>query len=115
MYQVYHKDSTATSVRNWGYPQILNDTTGKYEYEYEIIMELSDKIEEGRETLNQQEREQIYAEALDLIMDLCVEFPTYQRNDLAVYNTDVIDSSTLNSKATHYDGVVSKLWEVNYN
>ncbi|MBR2968895.1 MAG: hypothetical protein IKC36_03540 [Clostridia bacterium] len=115
MYQVYHKDSTATSVRNWGYPQILNDTTGKYEYEYEIIMELSDKIEEGRETLNQQEREQIYAEALDLIMDLCVEFPTYQRNDLAVYNTDVIDSNTLNSKATHYDGVVSKLWEVNYN
>jgi peptide/nickel transport system substrate-binding protein len=35
MYQVYHKDSTATSVLNWGYTQIYNDTT-KYAYKLNV-------------------------------------------------------------------------------
>jgi len=115
MYQVYHKDSTATSVRNWGYPQILNSNDDTYEFEYGIIQQLSKKIEEGRETLVQATREGIYAECLDLVMELAVEFPTYQRNDLSVYNKNVIDITTLNSNPTHNEGVVSKLWEVNYN
>lgn len=114
MYQVYHKDSSATSVKNWGYPTIFADTTGQFAYEQNIINKLSEKIEEGRETINQDERKEIYAEALDLVMDLCVELPTYQRNDLAVYNANVIATETLNDNPTATAGVVDRLWELNY-
>lgn len=115
MYQIYHKDSTATSVKNWGYPEIINDTTGKYAYEKGIVEELSTVIEEARQTLNQTERIAKYSEALDLVMQLAVELPTYQRNDLVVYNSRVIDTSTLNQNPSHNEGVISRLWEVNYN
>ncbi len=113
MYQVYHKDSTATSVNNWGYKEILNNQD-KHPYEYRIINELSEKIDAARATLNQNERKQIYAEALDLVMDLAVEFPTYQRNDLTVYNNNVIDSKSLNQNPTLYTGLTHELWNVRY-
>ena len=114
LYQIYHKDSKATSVKNWGYSTIYADTTGQFNYEKTIIEDLSVLIEEGRATLNQKEREEIYAEALDLIMELAVELPTYQRNDLVVYNRTVIDASTLNPTPTANAGVYDRLWEVNY-
>ena len=116
MYQVYHKDSNATSVNNWGYDVILNDLTGKYSTELEIINNLSKKIEEGRKTNSKTERTAIYAEALDLVMELAVELPTYQRNDLAVINKNVIDLKTVNRdpKTLVYSGVLGRIWEVNY-
>lgn len=115
MYQVYHKDSTATSVKNWGYSTIFADTTGQFDFEKETINELSELIEAGRETINRKERREIYAQALDLVMELCVELPTYQRRDLVVYNSDIINVNTLNSNPSSMSGVVDRLWEVNYN
>lgn len=114
MYQVYHKDSTATSIKNWGYSTILNDTTGQFNDEAEIIDKLSTKIEEGRATINQDERADIYAEALDMVMSLAVELPTYQRKDLVVWNKTVIDSSTLNLSPSSSSGVADRLWEINF-
>ena len=114
LYQIYHKDSKATSVKNWGYSTIYADTTGQFNYEQTIIDDLSVLIEEGRATLDQDERAEIYKEALDLIMELAVELPTYQRNDLVVYNRTVIDASTLNQTPTAKAGVYDRLWEVNY-
>lgn len=114
LYQIYHKDSKATSVKNWGYSTIYADTTGQFSYEQTIIDDLSELIEAGRATLDQNERMEIYAEALDLIMELAVELPTYQRNDLVVYNRTVIDASTLNPNPTSTAGVYDRLWEVNY-
>ena len=54
------------------------------------------------------------ADALDLVMELAVELPTYQRSDLFAYNTNIIDESTLTpaSELTPYNGPMSKLWEV---
>lgn len=116
MYQVYHKDSNATSVKNWGYDVILHDTTGKYSREYDIIVnKLSPKIEEGRETIDEAKRKKIYAEALDMVMSLAVELPTYQRNDCVAFNKDIIDAATLNQTPTANAGVTDRLWEVNYN
>ena len=115
LYQVYHKDSNATSVKNWGYPTIMADTTGQFDDEKIIIDQLSAKIEEAREVMSEEERAPLYAEALDMIMELAVELPTYQRNDLVVYNKDVIDVTSLNQNATANSGVVDKLWEINYN
>ena len=114
MYQVYHKDSTATSVKNWGYPTILNDSTGQFVEEQSIIEALSLKIEAGRATINQDERAGIYHEALNMVMDLAVELPTYQRKDLVVWNKTVIDSSTLNLSPSSTAGLVDRIWEINF-
>ena len=65
--------------------------------------------------MSEEERAPLYAEALDMIMELAVELPTYQRNDLVVYNKEVIDVTSLNQNATANSGVVDKLWEINYN
>ena len=64
---------------------------------------------------SKEERKEIYAMALDKVMELAVEFPTYQRNDLVVYNNKVIDETTLNAKPSANEGVYDRLWEVNYN
>ena len=45
--------------------------------------------------MDQSERISIYAQALDKVMELAVEYPTYQRSDMFAYNTNVIDVTTL--------------------
>ena len=114
MYQVYHKDSKATSTLNWGYDDILDEENADIYYrEIEMVEELSDKIDEARETLDRDVRTSIYSECLDLVMALAVEFPTYQRNDLFIWNTNFIDSSTL-AEATAYQSPLSRIWEVDF-
>lgn len=118
MYQVYHKDSKASSTSNWGYSYIkgtLRSTV--YQTEWKLVQELSDLIDQGRETTKQDERTEIYAEALDKIMELAVEFPTYQRNDLAAFRGEILkrDSMTKESDLTPYNGLLSRIWEVEYN
>ncbi len=115
MYQVYHKDSKATSVNNWGYPTILNDSTDQFLEEKQIIEDLSLLIEQGRETNDQPTRAGIYEEALELVMDLAVEMPTYQRKDCVAYNKDVIDAASLNQNPTAFAGVIDRIWELDYN
>lgn len=114
MYQVYHKESTATSVLNWGYKQILNDTSGKYSVEQGLIDELSEKIEEARKTNDQTRRARIYSEALDLVMELAVELPTYQRDDLFAYNQNKIDVDTFtpDSKLSSFMGLTNEMWNL---
>ena len=114
MYQVYHKNSKATSVKNWGYDEIFRDKT-TYKKENEIIGELSNLIDEARKTINKTVRTQKYALALDKVMELAVELPTYQRNDLVVYNKDLIDVNSINQNPTHLSGVFDKLWLVDFN
>ena len=114
MYQVYHKDSNATSTKNWGYDTIFADQDGKQFYdEQQIIEDLSKLIDEARETTVQSKRADIYGEALDLVMDLAVELPTYQRNDCVAYTT-VIDANSLNQDPNAFSGVIDRLWELNY-
>ncbi len=115
MYQVYHKESTATSVLNWGYKQILNDTTGKtYGTEIAIIDELSEIIEEARKTTDRSKRAKSYEEALNLVMELAVELPTYQRKDLFAYNTNKIDVGTFtpDSELSSFKGLTSEIWNL---
>ena len=58
-------------------------------------MRFSLRIEQGRETIDQDERARIYSDALDKVMELAVELPTYQRNDLFAYNVNKIDRNSL--------------------
>lgn len=117
MYQVYHKDSTAGSTLNWGYAAIKRDKS-KYAYEWNVITKLSEVIDDARKSLDDEPltgtRAQCYARALNLVMELAVEMPTYQRNDLTVFNKEKIDSATLNPNPTAFDGLFSRIWEVGY-
>ena len=117
MYQVYHIDSATGSTKNWGYPAIKANAGGKYDYELSLVKDLSDIIDYARETLDTDERKYWYAQALDIVMELAVELPTYQRSDLFAYNTNIIDVSTMTPAAdlTPYNGPISKLWELSLN
>ena len=114
MYQVYHRDSTATSTLNWGYKQIKQNAGGKYDTESAIVNELSELIEQARETNDQTVRANLYSQALDKVMELAVELPTYQRDDLFACNANKIDVNTFIPKAerTPYQGMTSKLYQV---
>ena len=112
MYQVYHKDSTATSTLNWGYKQILQNTGGKYNEELALVEELSELIEQGRETTDQAARAKIYSMALDIVMQLAVELPTYQRDDLFAYNINKIDADSLNKDLSPYSGLLNDIHTV---
>ena len=114
MYQVYHKESTATSTLNWGYKQILNDTSGKYSVEKELIDRLSGLIEDARKTTDKRERAIIYSDALDIVMELAIELPTYQRKDLFAYNTNKIDVTTFtpDSELSSFKGLTSENWNL---
>ena len=115
MYQVYHKDSTATSTLNWGYKQILANTGSKYNTELALVEELSDLIEQGRETEDKNIRARIYSQALDVVMQLAIELPTYQRDDLFAYNVNKIDSKTLNQDLSPYKGLLADIHAVRLN
>lgn len=110
MYQVYHKDSSATSIRNWGFPYIMEEGTGE---EQDLLDKLAELIEDGRATIVEKDRKDIYSDALDTVMELAVECPTYQRKNLYIWNSSVIDSSTL-CKATAYQSPFSHIWEISF-
>ncbi len=113
MYQLYHKDSVASSTRNWGYPEILANPN-KYDEEYSIIDELSDLIIQGRTIFSREKRADIYFDAYEMVMDLAVELPTYQRVNVYAYNESKIDSSTFlpESERSAYKGPLSEFWKV---
>lgn len=113
MYQVYHKESQATSVNNWGYPFMLNNLSASEDVR--IINELSELIDDGRKTNDQAARAQIYSTALDKVMDLAVEFPMYQRKNLFIWDKKVINEKTLVSNPTAYESPIGRIWEVEFN
>ena len=110
MYQVYHKDSNATSILNWGYPYIEREGTTD---EKNILDALAVLIEDGRATDVVSERQPIYAEALDLVMELAVELPTYQRKDLYVFKNGLFDLNTF-TEASAYQSPISEIWKLSF-
>lgn len=111
MYQVYHKDSKASSVQNWGYPAILRNAGDLYSKENEILSTLSTYIEQGRQYDDKAERKKYYTPALNKVMELAIELPTYQRNDLFAYDPGKIDSTTLLTPSS-YRSPLSELYNV---
>ena len=112
MYQVYHKDSTATSILNWGIPYI--EKSGTY-FEKQMLDELALNIEEGRKYTDVEDRKPIYEAALEDVMELAIELPTYQRKNLFVYNSNKIDGRSLVQNVNPYQGPLSEIWNVTFN
>ena len=111
MYQVYHKNSTATSTLAWGYPSIK--TSGSSE-EQDILDELSDLIDEARTMTDQKERAKIYKQAMEKVLDLAIELPVYQRKVVYVYNSNVIDKDSLPSDVNPYSSPLDRIWELEF-
>ncbi len=113
MYQVYHKNSTATSTLAWGYREILA-SPATYPEENAILNELSAVIDEARETEDQAIRSSLYKEAMGYVLDLAVEMPVYQRDVLYAYNANVIKSESLPQEINPYTSPLDRIWEIEF-
>ncbi len=114
LYQVYHKDSNASSTKAWGYGAILGDTTRTEENT--ILTELSELIDRARELEDDEDRAPIYEQALEKILELAVELPVYQRSVLYAYNTNVIKESSIltGDDINPYSSPLDRIWEVEF-
>ena len=113
LYQVYHKDSTATSTLAWGYNYLK--TSGSPE-ELSILNELSKLIDDARATNDKAVRSELYKEAMEQILELAIELPVYQRSVLYAYNSKVLNKSTLPSESelNPYSSPLDRIWEIEF-
>ncbi len=113
MYQVYHKDSAATSTKAWGYDAIKQNQSSE---DYDILVELSELIDDARETTNIDLRKSLYKQALELVLELAVELPVYQRQVLYAYNANVIKASSLpaDKDINPYSSPLDRIWEIEF-
>jgi ABC-type transport system substrate-binding protein len=111
MYQVYHKNSSATSTKAWGYDFLL--TSGSTE-ENKILDDLADLIDAGRETNDQDARAEIYRQAMMLVLDLAVELPCYQRDVLYAFNGNVLNTDTMptQDELNPFSSPLDRIWEI---
>ncbi len=111
MYQVYHKDSTATSTKAWGYDFIKKSGSDE---ERDILDKMAEKIDAARETNDQAERSKLYKDAMGYVLDLAVELPVYQRDVLYAYNANVISSDSLPDEVNPYSNPLERIWELEF-
>ena len=113
LYQVYHKDSTASSTLAWGYNHLKVSGTSE---EKKILNKLSEIIDDARETNDQALRAELYEEAMGYILDLAIELPVYQRSVLYAFNSNVINASSLPSadQMNPYSSPLDRIWEVEF-
>ena len=113
LYQVYHKDSTATSTLAWGYNYLKTSGTAE---EMDILYELSDLIDDARATNDQAERSELYELAMEQILELAVELPVYQRSVLYAFNSNVISADSLPAAAelNPFSSPLDRIWEVEF-
>ena len=112
MYQVYHKNSNASSVRAWGYNAILSNDS--YWMEQDILDQMSEIIDDARETDDQAVRTALYEQAMGFVLDLAVELPVYQRQQLYAYNANIIDSSSFPTDINPYSTPLDRIWEIKF-
>ncbi len=113
MYQVYHKNSTATSTLAWGYREILA-SPNLYPEENAILNQLSDVIDRAREIEDQKQRAALYKEAMGYVLDLAVEMPVYQRDVLYAYNSNVIKTDSLPTEINPYTSPLDRIWDIEF-
>ena len=114
MYQVYHKNSNASSVKAWGYNAILSNPTS-YHLEVGILNDLSAIIDDARETDDRDTRTALYEQAMGYVLDLAVELPVYQRQQLYAYNAKILDPTSFPQDLNPYSTPLDRLWEIKFN
>ncbi|MBQ9069996.1 MAG: hypothetical protein IJY23_01435 [Clostridia bacterium] len=114
MYQVYHKNSNASSVKAWGYNHILANESD-YWMEMDILNKMSVIIDDARETDVQADRTALYEEAMGYVLDLAIELPVYQRKQLYAYNANVVDPTSFPDEINPYSSPLDRIWEIKLN
>lgn len=90
LYQTYHSDGPSNHYK------IKDDALDK------LIMD-------GIKTSDIEERKQIYSNALDIIMDWAVEMPVYQRKNMYIFNSDIVNIESLPADMTPYYGYFAEV------
>ena len=111
LYQVYHKDSTASSTLAWGYNYLKTSGTSE---ELGILDDLSELIDEARTTNDKEVRSELYMEAMEQILELAIELPVYQRSVLYAYNSKVIKSESIPSEVNPFSSPLDRIWEIEF-
>ncbi len=111
MYQVYHKNSTATSTMAWGYNYLKKSGTPE---ELAILDELSDLIDQARETNDRAVRTELYEKAMTQVLELAVELPVYQRSVLYAYNSKVIKAESVPTDINPYSSPLDEIWNIEF-
>jgi len=129
LYQVYHYLSQAESVISngivWLYENGNDDTLGTIDVvkldgttvtmnQKAALEYLAELIEEGTKYMLPEERKPIYDKALEVLAQLNIEVPTYQRKNLFVADHAFIDLNTLSSTVTPYWGPMAEIWKVSF-
>jgi len=81
----------------------------------DILNNMSEIIDDARETDVQADRTALYEQAMGYVLDLAVELPVYQRKQLYAYNANVIDSSSFPTELNPYSTPLDRLWEIKFN
>ncbi len=113
MYQVYHKNSSATSTLAWGYNYLKNTNDPN---EKQLLDDLALAIEAARETEDKALRSDLYKKAMGYVLDLAFELPVYQRSTVYVYNTNVIDPNSVPDQKdiNPYSSPLDRIWELEF-
>ena len=115
MYALWHPNSTAAAMRNWGIDGIVNGEFGCLEQQH-IVGRIEYFIDLSRSTLDRTVRRGHIRNALDYAMELAVELPTYNRSDMFVWNYAIIDSATLNLVyATAFANPLAYIWNISFH
>lgn len=129
MYQVNHYLSQADSVIAngivWLHANGDDDALGTIDVvkldgttetmnQTEALEYLGYLIEQGTKYMLTEERAPIYAKALEVLAQLNIEIPTYQRKNLFVYDGSIIDQTTLSTTVTPYWGPLAEIWKVSF-
>jgi ABC-type transport system substrate-binding protein len=80
------------------------------------IAELSELIDQARETNDQVQRTALYKEAMGYVLDLAVELPVYQRDVLYAYNANVLNTDTMpdRNELNPYSSPLERIWEIEF-
>lgn len=129
MYQVYHYLSQAESVVSngiqWLYANGGDNELGVISVkkldgsvvsmnQKQALAYLAELIEDGTKYMLAEERAPIYSKALEILAQLVIELPTYQRKNLFVYDGTVIKGTSLATTVTPYWGPMAEIWKVQF-
>ena len=74
--------------------------------------EIDGVLHQAASTANIEKRKELYREVMERIMDEAVELPLYQRQNLLVYNPQVMDSTSMPEELTEYYNYLQEIHKI---
>ncbi len=83
-------------------------------YVEELDEEILEILVKAENEIDYSKREELYSQALEMLAELYVEIPMYQRNALFVYDKTVLDLSEIGEETSSFYPVSSQLWKITF-